>query len=51
MIALAPSRPDAGSASGDTAASSAPMPAPDVGDDLAPAIVPLATAGNACGGA
>ena len=51
VIALASGRPAAGSASGDAAASSAPLPAPDVGDDAAPAIVPLATAGNTCGGA
>jgi hypothetical protein len=51
VIALAPGRPAAGSASGDAAASSAPPPAPDVGDDDAPAIIPLATAGNTCGGA
>jgi hypothetical protein len=51
VIALAPGRPAAGSASGDATASSAPLPAPDVGDDAAPAVIPLATAGNSCGGA
>ncbi|HEU0218650.1 MAG TPA: hypothetical protein VFQ90_18485 [Stellaceae bacterium] len=51
VIALTPGRPAAESVSGDTAASSAPLPAPDVGDDAAPEIVPLATAGNTCGGA
>jgi hypothetical protein len=54
VIALAPGRPAAGSAAGQTgggtAASSAPLPAPDVGDEAAPAIVPLAPAANTCGG-
>jgi hypothetical protein len=55
LIALPPSRLTAGSAAGEagggTTASSAPLPAPDVGDEAAPAIVPLAPAGNTCGGA
>jgi hypothetical protein len=51
VIALVPGRPAAGSASGAADPSSAPLPAPDVGDDATPAIIPLATAGNTCGGA
>src|SRR5262249_37867781 len=51
VISRVPGRLSAGSAWGDAPASSAPLPAPDVGDEAAPAIVPLATAGNTCGGA
>lgn len=38
-------------AGGDAAAAASPLPAPDIGDDAAPAIVPLAPATTACGGA
>lgn len=50
VIALVPGHAaeDAGNGA---SASSAPMPAPDVGDNAAPAIVPLAPAANTCGGA
>jgi hypothetical protein len=56
VIALAPGGPFAGSTSWETsgiaaAASDVPLPAPDIGDDAAPAIIPLAPAANTCGGA
>ncbi len=52
VITLAPSRPVAPppAASGDKAAGVDPLPAPDIGDDAAPAIVPLAPT-SSCGGA
>jgi hypothetical protein len=55
LIALAPNHPAPGSASGGagsaTVAGAVPLPAPDIDEDAAPVIVPIATAGNNCGGA
>ena len=49
VIALAPDSPAA--ATGSETAAASPLPAPDVGDDAAPAIVPLAPAVASCDGA